>query len=231
MKYIFYLSLFLVPLYSLLVLYKPFSIYKKNSPNEKCRFQYISNDILSKLFPLNYIKFSKAITLNNFTKYTQHHVNNSPYIYNSLYTPPSYTLSNDFFNQPHFPDQNFTYIQKDYITLISNRQSFSTFGTSFISPDLQKKPRHYNFHVYLIGDIESSFTGQLPFEYDHILKEKLREPLEFFFVIDNNFILCQPTNAKSSGHEYVDDVISSYLTKSISSMGLKDGYYRFTLDP
>ena len=54
---------------------------------------------------------------------------------------------------------------------------------------------------------------------------------ELLFTFRDNALAGPPTPAKSSGNESVDDALVGYLVELESTFDLRDGYYRFVLDP
>lgn len=130
-----------------------------------------------------------------------------------------------------FNDGNSTGIeQKDLVTSLL-RRPFSTFGQaiSFLYP--KTKLDFALASIYSHGELLPIMKIDLPDNFWHDHGGELWGSTEFLFTFRGNILAGPPTPAKSSGNESVDDALVRYLVEMESTFDLRDGYYRFVLDP
>ena len=120
--------------------------------------------------------------------------------------------------------------QKDFATSLL-RRSFSTFGQaiSFLYPKV--KLNFASACIYSHGERLPIMKVNLPVKFWNDHGGELWGSTELLFTFRDNALAGPPTPAKSSGNESVDDALVSYLVELESTFDLRDGYYRFVLDP
>ena len=126
---------------------------------------------------------------------------------------------------------NFTELQEDAISSSLLRRPMSTFGKARHPPSRKTELVPPTARIYVHGEKLPTKTILLPPEFFAAYGQELWGAAELVFTLCENVMAGPPTPAKSSGSEAVDDALIRHLMELESSLGLRDGYYRFVVSP